>query len=299
MTQAPPPTSPPPQTPPLGTPPLETRAPRPADPHPADAPRLAKAIALRRRLGWLAVLAAVCALVVAGVAVIGVRQGWLSYAAGRGVLFALITPGLALLGVVLGVVTLAFAAIAAPRRGFRRGAFAVLVGGVTFWGAAQLNAQNRDAAPVHEAATDWRDPLMPSPGLLRLRGDQANAIEVAPALPEGPAGVLGRPVAEVNAKTCPAAVPVTVLGGVDAAYAKAKAALTADHMSIVTDESSSGRLEATAARGLFAQKDDVIVRVRAEGAGARIDFRSIARDGATDGGANCARLGALRSAVSR
>lgn len=280
------------------TPPPITSSPRAGDPHPSEAPRLAKAIALRRRLGWLGVLAAVGALAVAVIAVIGVRQGWLSYAAGRGVLYALITPGLALLAVVLGVLTLAFALIASPRRGFRRGAFALLVGGVTFWGAAQLNAQNRDAPPVHEAATDWRDPLMPSPGLLKLRGDHANPIEMAPALPEGPQGVLGRPVAEVNAKTCPAAVPATVLGGIGAAYAKAKAALSADKMAIVTDDPATGRLEATAARGLFAQKDDVIVRVRAEGAGSRIDFRSIARDGATDGGANCARLGKLRSAVA-
>ena len=274
----------------------------PTPPHsttdPPSGVRRGKAVVLRRRLGWLGVLSAVAALATAVIAVVGVRQGWLAYAMGRGVLYSLLTPGLALIAVVLGLLTLIFAAVLSPRHGFRRGGFALLVGAITFWGAAQLNTQRRDAPPVHEASTDWRDPLTPSEGLLKLRGEAANPIEQAPALPEGPQGVLGRPVAEVNAKTCPAAVPATLLGTPEAAYAKARKALTTQKMAIVTDDPAAGRLEATAARGLFAQKDDVIVRVRAEGAGARIDFRSIARNDATDGGANCARLGKLRAAVA-
>ena len=261
--------------------------------------RRAKAIALRRRLSVFAVLAAVVGIVVAGAAVVGVRQGWLTYALGRGALFGLMAPGLALLAVVLGVIGLVMALAITPRNGIKRSAFAILVGALTFWGIAQGNAVNRDAPPVHEVATDWRDPIMPSDSLVRARGPGANPLEAAPALHEGPqTGVLGRPVAEVNAKTCPGAVPATLLGTAAHAYARTKEVLLDDKLAIVTDDPQAGRLEATAARGLFGQKDDVIVRVRTDGAGARVDIRSAARDGDTDGGENCKRLTRLRAAIA-
>ena len=261
--------------------------------------RSAKLTRFRSRLGGLGVLASVLAVAAAVAAVVGVRQGWLSYSLGKTGLFALVSPALALIGVVLGLLTLALALVK-PRRGLKRGAVATLLGLLTVAIVATLAATPHDAPPVHEVATDWRDPLMPSAGLVALRGPQANPIEEAPAAPEGPrGGVLGRLVAEINAKTCPAAAPATVLGTPEAAYARAKAALQAEKLAVVTDDPATGRLEAVAVRGLFAQKDDVIVRVRAEGAGARIDFRSISRDGAVDDGANCARITRLRAAVAR
>lgn len=280
-----------------------TATPPPAAQSPAatssDGVRRAKLIALRRRLSVFAVAAAITAVLVAAVAVVGVRQGWLTYAGGHGIMFALAAPGFALLAVVLGLLTLIFALVITPRHGIKRSAFAILAGALTFWGIAQGNATNRDAPPVHEVSTDWRDPVMPSDSLVKARGPQANPLEAAPALPEGPQqGVLGRPVAEVNAKTCPAAVPATLMGTAAHAYARAKEVLLADKMAIVTDDPVAGRLEASAARGLFAQKDDVIVRVRTEGAGARVDIRSSARDGATDGGENCKRLTRLRAAIA-
>ena len=110
--------------------------------------------------------------------------------------------------------------------------------------------------------------------------------------------MLGRPVAEVNAETCKAAVPATLMTTPQDAYAKAKAAVLAEKMALVTDNPAAGQIEATATRGLFGVHDDVIVRVRQEGAGARIDIRSAARVGATDGGANCERLTKLRAAMA-
>ncbi len=280
MTQTPPPT-PAPAAPPTGAP---------------SGVRTAKAVALRRRLGVFAVLAALTGVILAITAVVGVRQGWLSYAGGRGIMFGLAAPAFALLAVVLGLLTFVFGIVLAPRG--VRGLIATAIGALTFLGIASQNQVRLDAPPVHEVSTDWRDPVMASPGLLAARGPDANPIEAAPALPEGPGGVMGRTVAEVNAKTCAAALPITLMASRDAAFAKAKAALTAEKLSVVTASPADGRLEAVAVRGLFAQKDDVIVRVREEGAGARIDIRSAAREGATDGAANCARLGRLRTALT-
>jgi len=60
-----------------------------------------------------------------------------------------------------------------------------------------------------------------------------------------------------------------------------------------------GRLEATATTAWFGFKDDVVVRIRAEGSGSRVDVRSLSRIGVSDLGTNAARvrafLGRLRA----
>ncbi|WP_404326387.1 DUF1499 domain-containing protein [Aerophototrophica crusticola] len=59
---------------------------------------------------------------------------------------------------------------------------------------------------------------------------------------------------------------------------------------IVAVEPAEGRVEATATTAWFGFKDDVVVRVRPEGDGSRIDVRSKSRVGRSDLGANAARI---------
>ena len=232
-------------------------------------------------------------------AVIGVRQGWLSFAwATRGVV-AFVVPSLAVLAVVLGVVALVAGLIAKPRVGAVGALVAVALGLLIFLIWTVSNAESAKTPPVHDVATDWTDPLTFSQKTMDARGERANPVELAPAVPEGPSagGFLGRPVAEVNARTCASAVPAVVLFKPAEAYAQLKAGLVREHMAILVDDPASGRIEATAARGLWGVRDDVVGRVRPEGAGSRVDFRGVARQGLNDGGANCARIGRLRHAV--
>ena len=51
-----------------------------------------------------------------------------------------------------------------------------------------------------------------------------------------------------------------------------------------------GRVEATATTFWFGFKDDVVVRVREYETGSKIDVRSVSRVGASDLGANAARI---------
>jgi uncharacterized protein (DUF1499 family) len=59
---------------------------------------------------------------------------------------------------------------------------------------------------------------------------------------------------------------------------------------IAAEAPQEGRLEATATSLLFGFKDDIVVRVAADGAGSRIDVRSASRVGGSDFGANAARV---------
>jgi uncharacterized protein (DUF1499 family) len=62
-----------------------------------------------------------------------------------------------------------------------------------------------------------------------------------------------------------------------------------------------GRIEATATTFWFGFKDDVVIRLRPEAGGTRVDVRSESRVGGSDVGANAARIRAysrkLREAV--
>ena len=55
-------------------------------------------------------------------------------------------------------------------------------------------------------------------------------------------------------------------------------------------DAAAGRIEATDTTTWFGFKDDIVVRVRPEGAGSRVDVRSMSRVGLSDLGANAARI---------
>ena len=59
---------------------------------------------------------------------------------------------------------------------------------------------------------------------------------------------------------------------------------------VVSSDTASGRIEATATTPWFGFKDDVVVRIRPEGTGSRVDVRSVSRVGESDVGANAARV---------
>ena len=80
-------------------------------------------------------------------------------------------------------------------------------------------------------------------------------------------------------------------------YEAVKAAVMAQGLSLITDDPVDGRLEATAKSFWYGLTDDVVVRVRPDAKGSRLDLRSIGRDPGPDQGRNCARIGALIQAV--
>ncbi len=83
------------------------------------------------------------------------------------------------------------------------------------------------------------------------------------------------------------------------ALAEVRAAAEALGWEIVAEDSASGRLEATHTTAIFRFVDDVVVRVRADGSGSRVDVRSKSRDGQGDIGANAARIRALSAQLAR
>lgn len=218
------------------------------------------------------VLACVAAalLLVAGP---GTRMDWWSFRTG----FQLMRWA-AYLG--MGVVGLAVLLMLLPRARPQRGALAaaLLVGLVVAWIPWNGMRQARSLPPIHDISTDTADPPA-FVAVLPLRADAPNSAEYA-----------GEAIAEAQRTGYPDLAPVALPAPPADAFARALEAARAMGWEIVDADPASGRIEATDTTFWFGFKDDVVVRVRPEGDGSRIDVRSVSRVGGSDVGANAARI---------
>jgi len=73
-------------------------------------------------------------------------------------------------------------------------------------------------------------------------------------------------------------------------FEKAKKVATDMGWEIAAAEPNDGRIEATDTTMWFGFKDDIVIRVRPEGEGSRVDVRSVSRVGLSDLGANAKRI---------
>ncbi len=252
-----------------------------------------------RRPHWMASLALAFALMsgaVIGLALFGFKYGWLKWGTAAFLLYRAPQP-LALVAVALGLVAVLMAAISRLRVGFMTALAAVVLGALVYMAMSMQQAERAKYPPVHDVATSWTDPPMPSAALAAQRGADANPVEAAPTVPAGAAVDAGHPVGEVNARTCPAAVPITLMQPTDKAYALALKAVSGRGLHLVTTDAPHGVIEGVSTN-FWNMKEDLMVRVRPDGAGSRIDLRSISRQGQVDHGHNCRRITQIRAALT-
>lgn len=226
------------------------------------------------RLRTLALLVSILAIALLVLAGPGTRAGlwtfrsgfqmlrWAAYAGMAGAVLsiaALALPASRRAGVVLPVIALALAAIA------------VLLP----WSFAQ---RARHVPPIHDITTDLTDP--PSfVAVLPLRAHAPNPVTYG-----------GDSVAALQRAAYPDIHPLHLDVPPSSAFARALAAARAMGWAIVAADSAAGRIEATATTRWFGFKDDVVVRVRPDAGGSRVDVRSVSRVGVGDVGTNASRI---------
>jgi uncharacterized protein (DUF1499 family) len=239
-----------------------------------------------RRIASLGLLAGIIALL-AMLAGPLYRAGMI----GLGAAFSSVFFGywLGLLAALFGVVALLLALFAQPRRYLVRALIAIVLGVIAFVPPMLFKHKAGSVPAIHDITTDTANPP-PFQTLLAQRADAPNS------------AVYGG--AEVAAKQ-QAAYPDIQPLQFDAPPATVfKAALdSAKSMgwAIAAQVPDEGRIEATATTFWFGFKDDVVIRLRPEAGGTRVDVRSESRVGGSDVGANAARIRAysrkLREAV--
>ncbi len=218
---------------------------------------------------WMIPSALVLALVVIGVLgaytrVLGPELGFQLFFLGVGlsIVFAVALAGIAAVGAVL----------ARPWRGSAlRGAIVplVVVGGVLL---SQLGTQR---PPFNDVTTDLADPPRLTASPLPDNGYPAEWVE----LHRAQYAALG----PIESAALPEQVYVQAL----------EAASAMPGWEVVAEDPASGTLAAVATSRLFGFQDDVTIRVRANGAGSRVDLRSRSRFGRSDLGANAERIAAF------
>jgi uncharacterized protein (DUF1499 family) len=136
----------------------------------------------------------------------------------------------------------------------------------------------KSVPPIHDISTDLADP----PAFVAL-------LEARKASPNGAAHG-GPKVAEAQRKGYPDVKPLVVETPPAQAVQKAIDAARSLGWHVAAADAAAGRIEATDTTFFFGFKDDIVVRIRPEGAGSRVDVRSVSRVGLSDLGANAARI---------
>lgn len=219
--------------------------------------------------GTLAVLAMLLPGLLYRVGVLGLK------AAFSGVTFGF---GLGLLAVLLGLIALFVALFGRPRRYIGRALIAIVLGTIAFVPPLMFMRTAKSVPPIHDITTDTTNPP-PFQTLLAQRADAPNSPVYG-----------GEKVAAQQRAAYPDIQPLSFPASPADTFKAALSAAQSMGWVIADQVPEEGRIEATASTFWFGFKDDVVIRVRAEGAGTRVDVRSESRVGGSDVGANAARI---------
>ena len=175
--------------------------------------------------------------------------------------------------------------------GLRRAVLALPLGAALLAWPAIIAVQSRDLPLLADVSTDTADPPQ-FEAIARERSEEARP--------------LAPPSAEATQKqrvAYPDLVPLLLANAPAEVYASALEAANRNRWRVVEARApqpgrADGRIEAVARTPLMGFREDVIVRVRASGRGARVDIRSASRFGPHDFGSNARRIRALRAELA-
>ncbi len=244
---------------------------------PSRPSKAARAIAV---IGIAVALAGAAALALAG---LGYRWGWWALPDA----FALLRTATFVAGG--GGLIAMIGAAWTWRRGSRGTAvLALVVGAIGLVAASLPLLQLRTAKsvpPIHDITTDPTDPPV-FEAVLPLRAGAANSTDY------------GADIAAQQHAAYPDIVPIRMDVAPAQAFTRALDAARAMGWSIVAADPARGILEATDQTLWFGFKDDIAVRVRADGSGSVVDVRSLSRVGRSDVGTNARRIRAYRERLT-
>jgi uncharacterized protein (DUF1499 family) len=231
-----------------------------------------------RVLAWLGLgLGIACALaeLFAGV---GHRLGWWNYRLGIGILG--VAAWVALAALLASLTSLLFAMRDSEMRLPRMRIAGLIVAALAAGLPGYYYYLARHVPPIHDISTDTDNPPRFVAALEARKGAQNTADYSADT-------------AAQQKTAYPDIGPALVDVAPDAAFARALAAAQSMGWDILAGVPAEGRIEAVDTSLLFGFKDDIVIRIAANGAGSRIDVRSLSRVGRSDIGANARRIRAF------
>jgi uncharacterized protein (DUF1499 family) len=179
----------------------------------------------------------------------------------------------------LGLISVVLSLVGIARPGSKGMAVVGLVLGLIAAAMPATSINTARHSPIHDVSTDRANPpqfvtVLP----LRAAAKATNSTDY------------DAKTAELQKETYPDIGPLHLETPPAQAFDRAMAAARDMKWEIVTSDPTQGRLEATATTFWFGFKDDIVVRIAADGNGSRVDVRSLSRIGKSDVGANAKRV---------
>ena len=154
----------------------------------------------------------------------------------------------------------------------------VLAGALAFGVPLEMKRQAASVPPIHDITTDTQSPPR-FHALLDERKQAAASVDYP-----------GQETAEQQHRAYPDLHSIELASAPAEAFKQALAVAHELGWRIALADADGGRIEATDTTFWFGFKDDVVVRIRAEKQGSRVDIRSASRVGISDLGKNAQRI---------
>jgi uncharacterized protein (DUF1499 family) len=219
---------------------------------------------------------AFAAFIAALMAALGSRYGQWDFMTGISV-FRWAVYG-AIAGAALSLIGLIASLRIVIQRGFFWALFGLLIGGCIAGTALYWKHVADRVPPIHDITTDTQDP----PGFVEiprlLKSDDNSPVYG------------GKRVAEQQRKAYPDIVPLILRIPPDKAFEKALATARRMGWQIIDDNRNAGRIEGVATTFWFGFRDDIVIRIKPQDSGSRVDIRSESRVGVSDLGKNAKRI---------
>jgi uncharacterized protein (DUF1499 family) len=136
----------------------------------------------------------------------------------------------------------------------------------------------RQVPPIHDITTDTAMPPV-FVALAARRSAAPNGLDYG-----------GPELVAAQKRAYPDLTPLQLKLAPEAVFGRTQQAVRELGWELVEANRSEGRIEAVDTTALYGFKDDIVVRIRADGDGSRLDVRSASRVGRSDLGANAARI---------
>jgi len=224
----------------------------------------------------LVLAAAALALLAAGP--LGWRAGWWHYR----IAFSILMPWsgyCAIAAGALGLLAIAAALAARQRRHLAVAVAAFLAGGAIAYVPWHYEHMRGSVPRLNDITTDTGNPPQFQAVLPARKAAGAN-----------PATYEGAKAAELQHRAYPDIVPILLEAPPAAAFNRALATAEKLGWTVVAADPAAGRIEASQSSRWFGFTDDISIRISPNGAGSRVDIRSMARFGRGDYGVNAARV---------
>lgn len=220
---------------------------------------------------------------------LGSKFGLWDWTFGFGVISRKVAPIIMLLSLVFGIISLILAIAVRPRRGFFVAVLAILIPATAGIYTKSVQKTAGKLPLIHDITTDTQNP--PTFGAF-IQEERAKTKGVNTLDYVGKKDLREKKLVSVlQSRDYPEIRPLIMSDDPDVVYGEAKQVALQMGWDIVSEDGDSGKIEAVASTFWYGFKDDVVIRVRpSEGGGSVLDIRSVSRVGASDLGANAARI---------